>query len=100
MPFSSNAKILVLGADLEFLELAQRAQAHVEDGVGLDFRQLERLDQGRLRLVLGADDLDHLVDVEIGDQIAAEHLEPVLDLLLAVVGAAQQHVAQMVEPLS
>src|SRR5476651_468947 len=37
-----GTKILVLGADLEFLELAQIAQAHVEDGVGLDFRQLER----------------------------------------------------------
>ena len=98
--FQFGPKVLVLGADLEFLELAQGAQPHVEDGVGLDFRQLERLDQGRLRLVLGADDLDHLVDVEVGDQIAAEHLEPVLDLLLAVVGAAQQHVAQMVEPLS
>ena len=94
------AKILVLGADLEFLELAQRAQPHVEDGVGLDLRELERLDQRRLRLILGADDLDHLVDVQIGDQIAAEHFEPVLDLLLAIVGAAQQHVAQMVEPFA
>src|SRR3954452_17113355 len=42
------AKILVLRADFHFLELAQRAQAHVEDGVGLDLRQLERLDQRRL----------------------------------------------------
>jgi len=30
--------------DFEFLELAQRAQAHVEMAVGLDFRELERLD--------------------------------------------------------
>jgi hypothetical protein len=94
------AEVLVLGADLEFLELAQATQPHVEDGVGLDFRQLERLDQRRLRLVLGADDLDHLVDVQIGDQIAAEHFEPVLDLGLAEVRAAQQHVAQMVEPFA
>ena len=42
--------------------------------------ELERLHQHRLRLVLGADDLDDLVEVEIGDQIAAEHFEPVLDL--------------------
>jgi len=50
------AEVLVLGADLEFLELAQTAQPHIEDGVGLDLRQLERLDQRRLRLILGADD--------------------------------------------
>src|SRR6476619_2507960 len=94
------AEVLVLGADLHFLELAQRTETHVEDGVGLNFVQLERLDQRRLRLVLGADDLDHLVDVQIGDQVTAEHFEPVLDLRLAVIGAADQHVAQMVEPFA
>jgi len=36
----------------------------------------------------------------IGDQITAEHFEPMLDLFLAIVGAAQQHVAQMVEPFA
>ena len=29
-------QVLVLGADLHFLELAQTTQAHVEDGVRLD----------------------------------------------------------------
>ena len=95
-----GAKILVLGADLEFLELAQAAQPHVEDRLGLNLRQLERRDQRRLRLILIADDLDHLVDVQKRDQIATEHFEAMLDLLLAVVGAPQQHVAQMVEPFA
>ena len=94
------AEVLVLGADLHLLELAQIAQAHVEDGVGLDLRELEGLHQDRLRLILGADDLDHLVDVQIGDQIAAEHFQAMLDLGLAVVRAADQHVAQMVEPFA
>ena len=39
--------------------------------------------QHRLRLVLLADDLDDLVEVEIGDEIAAEHFEPMLDLARA-----------------
>ena len=94
------AEVLVLGADFEFFELAQGAQPHVEDSIGLDFRELERLDQRRLRLILSADDLDHLVDVQIGDQVTAEYFEPVFDLGLAVVGAADQHVAQMVEPFA
>ena len=34
----------------------------------------------RLRLVLLADDADHLVEVEIGDQVAAEDFQPLLDL--------------------
>ena len=95
-----GAKLLVLLADLHFLELAQIAQAHVEDGVGLHVGELERLHQDGLRLVLGADDLDDLVEVEIGDQVAAEHFEAVLDLLQAVLRAAQQHVAAMVEPFA
>ena len=94
------AKVLVLGADLHLLELAQGAQAHVEDGIGLDLGELERLHQDRLRLILGADDFDHLVDVQIGDQVTAEHFQAVLDLFLAIVGAAHQHVAQMVEPFA
>ena len=60
---------------------------------------LKRLHQHGLRLVLGADDLDHLVEVEIGDQIAFQHFQPLLDLLQAVLGAAPQHDAPMVEPL-
>ena len=54
--------------------------------------------QHRLRLVLGADDLDDLVEVEIGDQIAAEHFQTVLDLLEPVFRTPQQHVAPMIEP--
>src|SRR3981081_4454775 len=57
------AQVLVLGADLEFLELAQRPQPHIEDGVGLDLRELERFYQCRLWLVLGADDFYYPVNV-------------------------------------
>jgi hypothetical protein len=58
----------VLLADLHLLELAQRAQPHVEDGFGLRVGEREAGHQHRLRLVLLADDADHLVEVEIGDE--------------------------------
>ena len=94
------AQLLVLLADLHLLELAQIAQPHVEDGVGLHVGELEGLHQDGLRLVLVADDLDDLVEVEIGDQIAAEHFEPMLDLRQAVVRAPQQHLAPVGEPFA
>ena len=86
--FFSPRRSLSSCADLHLLELAQVAQPHVEDGVGLHVGELEGLHQDGLRLVLLADDLDHLVEVEIGDEIAAEHFEPVLDLLRADGGCA------------
>ena len=89
----------MLAPDLDFLELAQRPQAHVEDRLGLHVGELERLHQHRLGLVLGADDADHLVEVEVGDQVAVEHLQPVADLLQPEVGAADQHLAAVRQPL-
>ena len=92
------AQLLVLGPDLHLFELAQVAQPHVEDGVGLHVGELEGLHQDGLGLVLVADDLDDLVEVEIGDQEAAEHFEPVVDLRQPMLRAPHQHLAAMVEP--
>ena len=78
-----RAQLLVLALDLELLELAQTAQTHVEDRLGLHVGQLEGLHQDGLRLVLGADDADDLVEVEIGDEVAVEHLKAVADLVEA-----------------
>src|SRR5262249_16250483 len=91
---------LVLGADLHFLELAQIAQTHVENGVSLHFTELERLHQDGLRLVFSAYDLDDLVQVEVGDQIAAENLQAMLDLSETMFGPAQEDFATMIEPFS
>ena len=78
--------------------LRRRAQAGVEDGVGLDFGELEAGHQGGLRLVLLADDADHLVEVEIDDEQAAQDLQAAVDLAEAVAGAALQHHAAVVDP--
>ena len=75
--FSSASRSV---ADLHLLELAQAAQPHVEDRLGLAVGELELGDHHRLGLVLLADDLDHPIEVEEGDQIAFEQLDPVVDL--------------------
>jgi hypothetical protein len=61
-------QLLLLAADLHLLQLVQEAQFQLEDVFGLRIGKREALHQHRLRLVLGADDADHLVDVEIGDE--------------------------------
>ena len=96
--FFSSVSAVELLADLDLLELAQGAQAHVEDRLGLDVGQLEAAHQLRLRLVLVADDADDLVDVEIGDQEAAEDFQPPLDLAEPMARAADQHVLAVVQP--
>ena len=60
----------------------------------------ERLHQDRLGLVLLANDFDHLVEAEIGDQEAAEHFHTMLDFLEPEAGASHQHIALVVEPLA
>ena len=99
IPFPSLVSVRMLAPDLELLELAEAAEPHVEDRLGLHVRQLEALHQDRLRLVLGPDDADHLVEVEIGDEVAVEHLEPVADLVEAELRPPQQHLAPVRQPL-
>ena len=75
---------LLLLADLHLLELGEVAQAGVEDLLGLLVRELEALHQHRLRLILAADDADHLVEIEEGDQQAIEDVQAPGDLVEAV----------------
>ena len=92
-------ELVVLGPKFYFFDAGQRPQPEVQDGVGLHLRQLERLHEFLLRLVLVADDADHLVQVEEGDQIAVEHLEPVADFLQPEFGAPDQHLLAVFEPV-
>ena len=91
------AQLLVLAADLEFLEPAQGAQAHVQDRLGLQVGEPERLHHLGLGLVFLADDLDQLVEVQIGDQVAVENLEAAFDRGQPESRAADQHLAPVVE---
>ena len=74
----------MLAADFHFLQLAQGAQAHVEDRFGLVVGEPKRLHQLGFRLILGSDDFDHLVEVEINGEIALQHLQARGDLLKAM----------------
>ncbi len=70
------------------LELAQIAQAHVEDGFGLAVVELEGRHQLGLGLVLLADDADHLIEIEIRDAVGFEDFEAILDLAETVTWSA------------
>ena len=80
-------ELVALGVDLHFLQPRQLAQARFEDVVGLLLAELEALHQRRLRFVLGADDADHLVEIEIRDAQAFEQVQAALDLRQAVLQA-------------
>ncbi len=77
--------------DLHLLELAQAAQPHVEDCLGLPVAQRKLFDHHRLGLVLGADDLDHAVEVQKRDQKPVEQFQPLVDLADPRAASAQQH---------
>ena len=86
----------MFAADLHFLQLAQGAQPHVENGFGLVVVEAECLHQLGLGLILGADDLDHLVEVEEDREIAFQHFQPGGDLFQPELGAPLQHHAAMI----
>ncbi len=84
--------------DLHFLKAPQRAQPHVEDRLGLSVGQREFGHHHRLGFILAADDGDDAVEVEIGDQIAVEQLDPVGNLREAMFRPAAQDDELMIDP--
>ena len=88
----------MLAPELHLLQPAQRAQAHVQDRLRLQIIDPEATDQPGLGVVLLADDADHLVQIQEDDQEAVQQLQPPLDRAEAMAGAADQHLAAMVQP--
>ena len=78
-PGALRLQRLVLAPDRLFFQPAQRAQAHVEDSVRLHLVYPERIHERALRLVLLAHDADHFVEIEVGNEVAAQHVEAVGD---------------------
>ena len=74
----------LFAADLHLLQFREVAQLQLQDGLGLLVAQPEARHQGRLGLVLVADDRDHLVDVEEGDQQAVEDVQAAQHLVQPV----------------
>ena len=84
-------EFVTLAAQLHFLKLGQGTQAHVEDRFGLSVGQLEFLHHHRLGFILGPDDLNDPVEVEIGNDIAFEQLETSIDFLEPVLRPADEY---------
>ena len=81
-------QLLVLVLQLLPVQALEGLEAHVQDGLGLDVVQAEALHQPLLGVVVaGADDVDDLVDVVLGDEQALQQVGPLLGLLQVVPGA-------------
>ena len=88
----------MLLADFHLFQAAEASQAHVQDGFCLGFAQGEVRHQAGFGLVFLADDADDVVDVEVDDQVAVQHLDPAFDRRQTVVRSPHQHVMAVVEP--
>ena len=83
---------VLFAAQLHFLKLAQTAQPHVENRFGLAVGQREFGHHDRFWFILGADDLDNPVKIEIGDDVPAHQFQPVGNLVQPVRRAPHQDV--------
>jgi len=96
--FLLRHQIGMFAAQFHLFQLAQRPQAHVENGFGLPVGQGKFVHHHELWLILRTDDLDHPIKVEIGDDIAIKQFEPIGDLGKAMLRASDQHVDLVLEP--
>jgi hypothetical protein len=86
-------QLILLAADLHLLELRQVPQLQFRIASACRSDRPKVRHQHRLGLVLAADDADHLVDVQVGDQQAVEHVQPRLDLVQPVLEPAPSRCA-------
>ena len=92
--FDGLDDFLVLVLDLLDFQIGQLAQLHFQDGLGLDGRKLEILDEGCLGVLGGLggpDGLDDLVQVVEGDAQAFQDMGALLGLVQVKPGAADDH---------
>ena len=94
-------QIIAFGLKLDTVHLGQSAQTQVEDVLSLDLVQIENDHQTALRgirIIRGADYLNHLVDVQHGQQQALDQVQAFQRLLLAIFTAAANHHTAVVHP--
>ena len=72
-------ELVLLASDLHLLQLCQITEFEIEDRFGLDITDLEGLHQHRFGFILLADNADHLVDVQIGDEVPLKNMHAPLD---------------------
>ncbi|MNO72104.1 hypothetical protein D3C76_630390 [compost metagenome] len=91
-------QLVLLAANFHLFKARQLSQAGLEDVVSLDFGQLETLDQRLLGMLLGADDMNHFIQVEEGSQQAFEQVQAPLHLVQAVLQTAADGVGTELQP--
>ena len=89
-----------LGPDCQLFQLAQGAQAHIQNRFGLTLGEREGRHQRLLGFVLEADNPNDFVEIGIDDDIARQHFEPVFDLGQARLGAAHDNHTPVIDPLA
>ena len=95
------AQVVAFGLQLDAAHPGQAAQPQIQDVLGLHLVQVEHGHQaalGHVRVIGGADHLDHLVDVHHRKQQALDQMQPLLRLRAAELAAAAHHHAAVVDP--
>ena len=112
-------QLVPLAAQFHLFQPPQAAQPHVQDRFGLKFGQFPVAFRRGNIVLLGcgareraapnlahqrgagafiiADNIDHAVKVQKGDDEAFQHFQPMVNLVQTVLAAAQQHLAPMVK---
>ena len=94
-----QCQLILLTADVHFLQLGQVAQLQFQDGFGLHISNPKTLHQGRLGLVLRANNMDHFIDVKESSQVALEDMQPPEHALQPVFQAPAHRVGTKLQPL-
>ena len=93
-------QFLLLGADLHLFQARQLAQLGIEDVIRLLFAQGKARHQHRLGILLGTDDMDHLVQIEIGDEQAFQQVQAPLYLVQPVLQTTAHRLAAEGDPFT
>ncbi|MNB94408.1 hypothetical protein D3C75_415590 [compost metagenome] len=92
-------QLILLGTQLHLFQSRQLTQTGVEDVVGLNLAQGEAFDQFGPWLFLGTDDVDHFIQVEVGNQQTVQQVQATLDLVEAELQATTHGLHPELQPL-
>ena len=98
-PAALGRELRLLGPDLHLLQAREIAQPQVEDRLGLHVGEPEPAHERLPRALFFPDDRDDLVDVEERDEQALQDVQPVVDLIEAMLGPAAHRRDAKLQPL-
>ncbi len=93
-------QVVAFAAQLHFLKPAQAAQPHIQDRLSLPISQLKFSHHDRFGLILGPNDLNNPVEIEIGNNIAIKQFQPRIDLFQSMLRPADKHIYLMRQPFA